>query len=271
MKVVENNGQRFRILLKLLKLVSCDSVLQFQRQNGLAQDGKFGLMSYKKLYSAILNVVEVPFDQYPVGETFNKNQIVIHHSAGWDNARGVFSDWQKDSRNGVCTSCAIEDGGILYRGFDEQFWGHALGIEQSVFSRMGVKNSNNLSLNREAIQIEICAFGALTNTGNGNFKNYIGGVMPSKKVDKTPFRGFPAFERYTDAEIDTLEKWIILNALRFEIPLDYKGSEFWNVSRRALSGEPGIWGHCSFRQDKTDPYPSIQLIQMLQNLKSWAL
>jgi hypothetical protein len=59
--------------------------------------------------------------------------------------------------------------------------------------------------------------------------------------------------------------------MRFDIPLEYKDAAFWNVNDRALSGEPGVWGHCSYRQDKTDPYPQPQLILMLQNLISYEL
>ena len=93
--------------------------------------------------------------------------------------------------------------------------------------------------------------------------------MRRDAVDPVPFRGYPAFERYTEAEVKTLEMWVVLNALRFDIPLDYKGEEFWNVSNRALSGEPGVWGHCSYRVDKTDPYPQPQLISMLQTLSKY--
>jgi len=267
--ITEASGRRYRILTHILQLVGQTNVVDFQASQGLTKDGKFGLMSYNKLYALLLKPIQIPFQDYPVGEVFPKRQIVIHHSAGWDNARGMFQDWDKDARRGVCTAAGIDDGGRLYRGFDEQFWGHAIGVEESVFRQRNIKNMNNLTLNRQAVQLEICAFGALTTDGKGGFKNWTGATMPMGKVDTVPFRGYPAFERYTEAEVKTLEMWILLNAMRFDIPLDYKEAAFWNVNDRALSGEPGVWGHCSYRLDKTDPYPQPQLIEMLKRLSEY--
>lgn len=266
--ITENSGRRFRILIHLLQQVGHNNILEFQSSNGLTKDGKFGLFSYNKLYNLLLNPIQVPFHDYPIGQVFDKKQIVIHHSAGWDNARGMFQDWDRDARRGVCTSAAIDDGGRLFRGFDEQFWGHAIGVEELVFKQLNIKNMNNLMLNRQAVQLEICSFGALTDNGKGGYKNWTGTTMDKSKVDLVPFRGYPAFERYTEQEILTLEKWILLNAMRFDIPLEYKGSAFWNVNDRALSGEPGVWGHCSYRVDKTDPYPQPQLIEMLKRIEA---
>lgn len=267
--ITESSGRRFRILNKLLSKVGSSNIVSFQASNGLTKDGKFGLMSYGKLYNALLSPVSIPFHDYPVGQVFPKNQLVIHHNAGWDNARGMFQDWDRDARKGVCTACGIDDSGGLYRGFGEEFWGHALGVEEIEFRKRGIKNMNNLTLNRQAVQVELCSFGGLTENGNGSYKTWANTLVSTSNADKIPFRGFPAFERYTEKEVETLETWILLNAMRFDIPLDYKGASFWNVNDRALSGEPGVWGHCSFRQDKSDPYPQPQLISMLQNLISY--
>lgn len=260
---------RYSLLMELLKRVGFENIIDFQASQSINKDGKFGLLSYKKLYNLLLNPIEIPFKDYPIGQVFPKRQIVIHHSAGWDNARGMFQDWDTDARKGVCTSCAINDNGELYRGFDESFWGHALGVEESEFKRRGIKNSNNLTLNRQSVQIEICSFGALTALDSGGYQTWSGNRMPQDKIDEVSFRGVKAFERYTEKEINTLETWILLNALRFEIPLTYREVDFWNVSGKALSGEPGIWGHCSFRTDKTDPYPQPQLLEMLSNLPKY--
>jgi len=44
----------------------------------------------------------------------------------------------------------------------------------------------------------------------------------------------------------------------------------WDVSQRALSGEPGIWTHVSYRQKpgKTDCHPQPELIEMLKTIAS---
>jgi hypothetical protein len=57
-----------------------------------------------------------------------------------------------------------------------------------------------------------------------------------------------------------------LNAIRFEIPLDYSYDEFFSVSKKALSGEKGIFTHNSYRADKTDVSPQPKLIEMAKTL-----
>lgn len=42
----------------------------------------------------------------------------------------------------------------------------------------------------------------------------------------------------------------------------------WDISTRALDGENGIWGHCSFRSDKFDVAPLPKLVKMLQDIEA---
>jgi len=40
----------------------------------------------------------------------------------------------------------------------------------------------------------------------------------------------------------------------------------WEVSKKALKGESGIFTHNSIRKDKTDIFPQPEMIQMLKSL-----
>jgi hypothetical protein len=49
------------------------------------------------------------------------------------------------------------------------------------------------------------------------------------------------------------------------IPYAYN-ADIWDVTSRALTGEPGIFAHVSYRPDKSDCHPQPELIQMLQSV-----
>jgi len=40
------------------------------------------------------------------------------------------------------------------------------------------------------------------------------------------------------------------------------------LNQSALDGAGGLWGHCSYRPDKSDPHPQGELIDLLQSLES---
>jgi len=50
--------------------------------------------------------------------------------------------------------------------------------------------------------------------------------------------------------------------------MEYMGDEnVFSLSKDALSGKPGIFGHCSYRLDKSDIHPQKEMIDMLKSLK----
>jgi hypothetical protein len=74
------------------------------------------------------------------------------------------------------------------------------------------------------------------------------------------------YEIYTDDEIKALKYWTLLNAMRWDIPLDYSYEEYFSISKKALSGQKGIFTHNSYRADKTDVSPQPKLIEMAKTL-----
>ena len=209
----------------------------------------------KSLDLKSIKTLDFPENQYYRAE-HPKKQVVLHHSAGWDNSRNMFAGWAKDPAR-IATCIGICDDGTITQGFSSKFWGH----------HIGAKHPNNTSLNMQSIGIEICAWGPLKKV-NGKYYSWAGAEVPEEKVQvyAKPFKGSLYYEKYTEAEIESVRQLLVHWNKQFGIPLDYH-ADMWEVSERALSGKPGIWTHVSYRADKSDCHPQPELIEMLKSLK----
>ena len=195
-------------------------------------------------------------------EEFPKKQIVIHHTVSNGNAKNVVAWWGKTpARIGV--AFVIDREGIIHQCFSSKHWAHHLGI----------KGAKNKQLNQQSIGIELCAWGSLkrsdVNSGIvAQFTSSTGTIVPTNEVIEfeKPFRGSKYYQKYTDKQLKTLQ--ILLNYLckTYHIPNTYN-SDLWDYSRSAINGSPGIWTHVSYRKDKSDCFPQIELIKTIQNLK----
>jgi len=280
--ITEKSKTKFaNILFNLLYELGYKNIKEFQKSNNLIVDGYFGMKSYNVLYRKILNVKYLNFTDY-YKSNYSKKQIVWHHSAGWENARGMYSSWQKDNRGRVATAIGITDDGTIYNGFDESYWASALGVKSSVFKEYGIKyimkkkNSgkwyvaNNQLLDQGAVQVEICSAGGLMEKGD-NIVSWFKWKVPEEKVLELSYKNYDYYEKYTDEEVDSLKYWTLLQAIRFDIPLDYNHDDMWDVSKKALNGEKGVFTHNSYRKDKTDVSPQPHLIEMAKSLTDYTL
>ena len=258
MEIIRKNSYRGKLLYNILEEFCYEDVKDFQRVNELVVDGIFGINSYTAMYNLILDVVSVDFEGNYFKQVYPKKQIIWHHSAGWDNARGMFDWWEKDGRTHVATSCGITDNGNLYKGFDEKYWAASI----------GANHPNNRTLDKEAVAIEICNWGELSEK-NGKIVSWTGYELDSDDVINLKYKHVNYFEKYTEEEIETLKYWTLLNAMRFGIPLDYKEDDMWSVSNDALNRVPGLYTHNSYRVDKTDVSPQPKLIEMAKSLKDY--
>lgn len=219
------------------------------------------------------NIIQVAFpDSQYKKEITEKVGWVLHHSAGRDQAKNMFKFWELDKQGAVATAYGIEDTGAIYEGFDGfKYWAHAIGL--TVAGNNLPKHllkyhtfTNNVFLNKRYIQVEICNWGALVEK-SGKYFSWAGEEVPKDKVqiyDK-PFRGSRFFEKYTEKEIEALRNLILWYHQEYGVSKKYN-TEMWNISEKALQGAEGIWGHTSFRTDKSDVHPQPELIEMLQNL-----
>lgn len=222
--------------------------------------------------------VNFPENQYYKTET-PKNQIVLHHTVSSGNANGVVN-WWIQSPDRIATHFIIDGTGKIYQLYSSKYWAHHLGVKSTFLQQQGFKDagSRNVILNQSSIAIEICRWGGLMKDMNGYHPSYFDAnlgkevanpkiiIAPENVVTfNTPFRGFQYFEKYTNEQIISVGKLVNYLCEKFNIPKTYN-EDMWDVSKNALSGKPGIYGHISFRQDKSDPMCQPELISMLQSL-----
>ena len=202
------------------------------------------------------SIVQCPLDktQY-FQEKYSKRQIVIHHTASNGNGKNVITYWNKNSER-IGVAFVIDREGIIYQTFSSSHWAHHLGTHEL----------NNTLLNKQSIGIEICNWGPLK-LQKSKYVNYLNQEIPLEEVYvyDSPFRGSFYYQKYTDKQLESLTSLINYLAVTYNIPKDYK-KDMWDISRSALSGNPGIYTHVSFRKDKSDCHPQEELIELFSKL-----
>jgi N-acetyl-anhydromuramyl-L-alanine amidase AmpD len=209
-----------------------------------------------------------PESQY-FKEQHAKTQIFLHHTAGNPSASGVFDFWKTNGER--IATCVVVAGkssntvdGQIVQGFSSKFWAYHLGLKQDTFTKNGMAYK---PLDKTSIGVEICNWGHVTKTARG-WETYVGTLVPESEVVEyaEPFRGHSHYQRYTDAQIESVRQLLAYWGKTYGIPVKYKGIEIFGVDKRALSGEAGVYTHCSVRYDKSDIHPQPEMLQMLQSL-----
>jgi hypothetical protein len=217
----------------------------------------------------LTKIIQYPFKetQYIKTET-KKTQIYLHHTAGRSNGVDTFKYWEGNKeRVATCvTICGVTNvypDGQIIQGFSSKYWGYHLGLTNDSFNKFGL---TYLPLDQISIGIEICNWGILKETIRG-YETWTGDILPLSQVCKLdkPFKGSKYYHNYTDAQIESVRQLLVYWNKIYQIPLTYN-DDIFDLNKRALSGEPGIYTHNSVRKDKTDIYPHPKMIQMLKLL-----
>ena len=223
----------------------------------------------KKLDLKKIVQADFPEHQYYPQEQ-KKNQIVLHHTASGRGVSGDIAWWKSDAIH-VATCVLIAHDGTIVQCFSSKFWAHHLGVKSAFLKSKGFSDyyNRNILLNQKSVAIEVDNWGGLTQATktDGAWYSYTGKIIADKDVViyDTPFRGYKGFERYTDAQIESVRQLLVFWRDRYDISLAYN-DDMWDISQRALSGENGVWTHCSFRPDKSDIHPQKEMIEMLKSL-----
>jgi N-acetyl-anhydromuramyl-L-alanine amidase AmpD len=201
-------------------------------------------------------------EKHYFAEELPKKQIVIHHTVSPESVKGDVNWWLNDGKRiGTCVLVAHD--GTVHQVFSSKYWAYHLGLPNKHFSR---QNLPYKKLDPISIGIEIDSFGGLKKGKNG-WESVYGNPVPDEKVVEYPdgYRGYYAFEKYTNDQIEAVRQLLVFWNEKYDIPLDYN-EDMWEVSKRALKGEPGVWSHTSYRYDKSDIHPQAELIEMLKSL-----
>jgi hypothetical protein len=219
-----------------------------------------------------IDLTKIPIYPYPEDKYFKeewtKTQIVLHHTVSGPNIEGDVSTWI-DGKYNIGTCIIVDRDGVPWQLFSSRYWAYHLG-------------SGDHEQDRRSIGIEIDNWGWLI-PGDGTVKHIGTHVVHTIKgkyynsygypvnVDLQEysggFRGYNFYEKYTMAQIQTVGELLLYWRNKYDIPLTYN-SDMWDVSQRALNGEPGVWTHISFRGDKSDCHPQTDLVEMLQAVQN---
>ena len=260
------------------------AVKEWQTANGLDADGLVGPATWDAMGLAttddsektfetstglIVNRHFLPEGEYKSGPT-NKEYLFLHHTAGWHNPFNVIDQWGRDSRGAVATEFVL--GGPSVKGNNDEFDG----VMVQAFPEGGygwhLGKNGSQHMHTHSVGIEVCNFGWIKDG-----KTYAGTKVAESQLvelDK-PFRGFKTWHKYSDDQIEALDKWIRWIGERDGIDIraglpalvKEKGADAFEFNEDAYYGKvKGIWTHTNTRKDKFDMFPQQELLDMLMSL-----
>ena len=260
------------------------AVKEWQTANGLDADGLVGPATWDAMGLAttddsektfetsnglIVNRHFLPEGEYKNGPT-NKEYLFLHHTAGWHNPFNVIDQWGRDSRGAVATEFVL--GGPSVKGNNDEFDG----VMVQAFPEGGygwhLGKNGSQHMHTHSVGIEVCNFGWIKDG-----KTYAGTKVAESQLvelDK-PFRGFKTWHKYSDDQIEALDKWIRWIGERDGIDIraglpalvKEKGADAFEFNEDAYYGKvKGIWTHTNTRKDKFDMFPQQELLDMLMSL-----
>ena len=199
-------------------------------------------------------------------EIFNKEQIVIHHTASGGNSKGDMDYLNGDSQGAVNVAFFIDRDGTIWQAFSSKYYAAHLGVPQSTFTKFKV-NNNVSNLHKHSIAIELDSWGYLTKKGD-KYYSYANVEVKAENVITYPagFLGQKYYEKYYDLQLSALKDLLIYLCDTYKISKEYQ-CDMWKVSPNALSGKNGIYTHISYRESgKWDCHPDPKLIKILEEL-----
>jgi len=270
------------------------AVKDFQSLNGLTADGLVGkgtwaamglndtdvtgqeesdapdIYSKKKVNEGGLEYVEyfMPEDEYKHGPV-KYEYLFLHHTAGWHNPYKCIEYWDRDNGT-IATEWVM--GGPSVKGNNEVYDGELVQcFPQGNYAwHLGKNGSQHMHVH--SVGIEICNFGYVVNG-----KTYAGTQVADSQIVtlKEEFRGHKTWHRYSDKQIEQLEKWMKFIGerdgidIRAGLPslIKEKGAAAFEFNEDAYYGKvKGTWIHTNTRKDKFDLFPQQELMDMLVSL-----
>jgi N-acetyl-anhydromuramyl-L-alanine amidase AmpD len=206
-------------------------------------------------------IKQINFEGNYIKAETGKNQVVLHHTVSNGNAQAVANYWS-GLENKIGTAVVIERNGMIVQFFSSKYWAGHVGDVSKECKKIGVLNRN---CSKNSIGIELISLGGLKMV-NGALRDDYGNKFNGDYVElETPFREYKYFHKYTDEQIKSVEELLLLWNEKYNIPLNYN-EDIWDISKRALTGESGVFSHTSYVEAKSDLFPQKELVEMLKNL-----
>jgi len=260
------------------------AVKKWQSNNGLVSDGIVGPATWdamgiastdasEKVYTTenglIINRHFMPVGEYKQGP-IKAEWVFLHHTAGWHNPYNTINNWAKDTRGAIATEFVL--GGPSIKGNDDKYDGVMVQAFPEGNYGWHLGKNGSQTMHKNSVAIEVCNFGYVVNG-----KAYQGTTVAESQIVKLakPFRGHSIWHRYSDAQIEALQKWILWIGerdgidIRAGLPalIKEKGVDAFEWNADAYYGRvKGTWTHTNTRKDKVDMFPQQELMDMLVSL-----
>jgi hypothetical protein len=260
------------------------AVKKWQKENSLVVDGIVGPKTWEAMGLATTDESEQVYTTdnglivnrhfLPKGEYLNgpskKEYCFLHHTAGWNNPYKTVRNWGNDTRGRIATEFVLggqkltngnnDYDGVMVQCMPEGAYGWHLGKNGSQY------------MHKHSVGIEVNNFGYLKNG-----KAYQGSTAHESQIVELAesFRGYKQWHRYSDAQIEALDKWIRWIGERDGIDIraglpalvKEKGAAAFEWNADAYYGKvKGLWTHTNTRKDKTDMFPQQELLDLLTSL-----
>lgn len=290
-----SHGELVKILQELLKIEvdgifgenTRKSVIYFQKQNKLTSDGIVGPLTWKKLgfdplelrldtdreqYENWIETYHLPPGQYINKET-SKQYIMLHHTAGRHNPYKTIDHWANDNRGRVGTNYVI--GGKSTNGRDLEFDGKILRAINDEYYGWHIGPGGSFYMKEHSLSIEICSAGGLKNI-NGVWKTWYEEIVEDNEVSvqKHQFRGYRAFQKYSDEQLKSTKATCLFLANKHNIDIREGLHNMLKSNKNAFDFNEDIYNgkvkglisHTNVRTDKSDIFPQDEMIDMLLSL-----
>ena len=154
----------------------------------------------------------LPENQY-YKEICDKTQIVLHHTVSNPiSVKGDKDYWMSDISK-IATYAIIDYNGIVNRMFPSDMWAHHLGVKAINLKALNFKDysTRNILLNQNSIGIEIDNWGGLVKKEGLYYNCYGTPISKDLEVVECHWRGYKYYQKYSDAQINTLKEIFISN------------------------------------------------------------